>query len=85
MTKATNAANYIFWLEQLHPQITETHENHKNGPDGFKSLALDKVQFSYPMRPHTRVLRGVDLEVCHSYTPSFSLVYEAYCELTRGA
>ena len=68
MTKATNAANYIFWLEQLHPQITETHENHKNGPDGFKSLALDKVQFSYPMRPHARVLRGVDLEVCDSYT-----------------
>ncbi|PKS12635.1 hypothetical protein jhhlp_000843 [Lomentospora prolificans] len=63
MTKATNAANYVFWLEQLKPTITETEENREVGPNGFKSLDLDKVQFSYPMRPHARVLRGVDLQI----------------------
>lgn len=72
MTKATNAANYIFWLEQLNPTITETHENRDVGPSGFKSLGLDKVKFSYPMRPHARVLRGVDLQVSQNSAFSFS-------------
>lgn len=64
MTKATNAANYIFWLEQLQPTILETDENRDIGPGDFKSLHLEKLQFSYPMRPHSRVLRGIDLHVC---------------------
>ena len=63
MTKATNAANYIFWLEQLQPIIRESDENCHIGPSDFKSLDLEKLQFSYPMRPHARVLRGVDLKV----------------------
>lgn len=71
MTKAVNAANYIFWLEQLEPQITETNENRDIGPNGFKSIELDKVQFAYPMRPHARVLRGVDLQV--RFLPSIEL------------
>ncbi|KAM0259265.1 hypothetical protein ACHAPA_010832 [Fusarium lateritium] len=63
MTKATNAANYLFWLEQLDPSICETDENRTNGPEGFKSLHVDKVQFSYPLRPDTRVLRGINLKI----------------------
>ncbi|KOS45616.1 hypothetical protein ACN38_g3465 [Penicillium nordicum] len=63
MTKATNAANYIFWLEQLQPTILETDENRDIGPGDFKSLHLEKLQFSYPMRPHSRVLRGIDLHI----------------------
>ncbi|KAF9882644.1 hypothetical protein FE257_005808 [Aspergillus nanangensis] len=63
MTKATNAANYIFWLDELQPTIRETPENRNVGPDTFSSLALEKLQFSYPLRPHARVLRGVDLHV----------------------
>ncbi|KAJ5951629.1 ABC transporter integral membrane type 1 [Penicillium vulpinum] len=63
MTKATNAANYIFWLEELQPIIRETDENREMGPGDFKSLHLENLQFSYPMRPHARVLRGVDLQI----------------------
>lgn len=65
MSKATNAANYIFWLEQLEPTIRETEENRESGPGDFKSLELDNLQFSYPMRPNARVLRGIDLHVSH--------------------
>lgn len=65
MSKATNAANYIFWLEQLQPSIRDTDENRERGPENFKSLELDNLQFSYPMRPNARVLRGIDLDVCH--------------------
>ncbi|KAB5583133.1 multidrug resistance protein [Coniochaeta sp. 2T2.1] len=63
MTKATNAANYLFWLEQLQPTIKETDENRAIGPDGFRSLDLEDVQFAYPMRPHAPVLRGIDLQI----------------------
>ncbi|EMT61120.1 Leptomycin B resistance protein pmd1 [Fusarium odoratissimum] len=63
MTKATNAANYLFWLEQLNPSIRETDENRANGPEGFQSLDVDKVQFSYPLRPDTQVLRGINLKI----------------------
>ncbi|KAH6867341.1 multidrug resistance protein [Thelonectria olida] len=63
MTKATNAANYLFWLEQLSPTIQETDENCNNGPNEFKALDVNKVQFSYPMRPDDRVLRGIDLKI----------------------
>jgi ATP-binding cassette, subfamily B (MDR/TAP), member 1 len=63
MTKATNAANYLFWLEQLNPSIRETDENRANGPEGFQSLDVDKVQFSYPLRPDAPVLRGINLKI----------------------
>ncbi|KAI1808226.1 multidrug resistance protein [Daldinia bambusicola] len=63
MTKAKNAANYIFWLEQLQPTIQETQDNKDVGPAGYKHLSLDNVQFSYPLRPHTRVLRGINLKI----------------------
>ncbi|KAF5011949.1 hypothetical protein FDECE_1955 [Fusarium decemcellulare] len=63
MTKATNAANYLFWLEELQPSIRETDENRNVGPTKFKTLDIDKVQFSYPMRPDARILRGIDLKI----------------------
>lgn len=71
MTKATNAANYIFWLEKLQPTIRETQENREIGPNNFSSLALEKLQFSYPMRPHARILHGIDL---HVIFPSSSIL-----------
>lgn len=70
MTKATNAANYIFWLEQLQPTIKETDDNRDVGPSDFKALAMDNIHFSYPLRPHARVLRGVDLTVSCIMLPS---------------
>ena len=63
MTKACSAANYLFWLEQLQPTIRETDSNRNNGPSGFRSLNVDNVHFSYPMRPGARILRGIDLKV----------------------
>ncbi|OQE35202.1 hypothetical protein PENCOP_c014G03041 [Penicillium coprophilum] len=63
MTKATHAANYIFWLEELQPTIRDTEENRDIGPGDFGSLHMESLQFSYPMRPHARVLRGIDLQI----------------------
>ncbi|KAJ2985070.1 hypothetical protein NUW58_g5730 [Xylaria curta] len=63
MTKARNAANYIFWLEELQPTISDSSTNRELGPKGFQSIDLESLQFSYPMRPHARILKGIDLEI----------------------
>lgn len=63
MTKAVNAANYLFWLSELQPSIDETDENQKIGPTNYSMIDLDRVKFSYPMRPQVQVLRGVNLAV----------------------
>lgn len=63
MTKGINGANYIFWLQSLQPTVQETPENRDNGPNSGGSYVLDQVRFSYPLRPHAQVLRGVDLTV----------------------
>ncbi|UZP40995.1 hypothetical protein NXS19_008811 [Fusarium pseudograminearum] len=63
ITKGVNAANYIFWLSQLQPNVQETSENHDNGPKSGGPIVLDDVRFSYPLRPHAPVLRGIDLNV----------------------
>jgi ATP-binding cassette subfamily B (MDR/TAP) protein 1 len=72
MTAATNAANYIFWLEQLQPTVRETEENKHVGPEDWKSLDLENLHFSYPLRPHARVLRGLNLQVCMPFPARFS-------------
>ena len=64
ITKGINAANYIFWLHGLEPTIQETPENRDNGPNSGGPMSIDDVRFSYPLRPHAQVLRGVDLDVC---------------------
>ncbi|KAJ5766738.1 ABC transporter integral membrane type 1 [Penicillium nucicola] len=63
MTAATNAANYIFWLEDLQPTVRETEDNKDIGPEDWKSLDLDNLHFSYPLRHNARVLRGVNLQI----------------------
>lgn len=64
ITKGINAANYIFWLRDLQPKIQETTENKDNSPGSGGSVNLDKVRFSYPLRPNNPVLRGINLTVC---------------------
>ncbi|KAE8372771.1 P-loop containing nucleoside triphosphate hydrolase protein [Aspergillus bertholletiae] len=61
-TKANEAANYYFWITSLSPMIQETKENRSNGPSN-KCLTIDfqDVQFSYPLAPDTRILKGVSL------------------------
>ncbi|WKT52789.1 AAA ATPase domain [Fusarium oxysporum f. sp. vasinfectum] len=63
ITSAVNSANYIFWLSQLQPSICEDTKNSQIGPSKYKTLAIDGIHFSYPSRPQSRVLRGVELSV----------------------
>ncbi|KAG5998699.1 hypothetical protein E4U43_002373 [Claviceps pusilla] len=63
ITKGKNAANYMFWLHQLQPTVAETSENTNQGPKSGGPIVLDHVRFSYPLRPDTQVLRGIDLEI----------------------
>lgn len=63
-TKANSAANYYFWLTGLQPMIQETDENREKGPaDGGSSIDFQGVQFSYPLAPEKRVIKGLDLTV----------------------
>lgn len=63
-TKANQATNYYFWLKELEPTIRETEENKEKGPtNGCRSYDFDDVQFSYPLAPDNRVLKGVSLKV----------------------
>lgn len=64
ITKAKDAANYMFWLRSLQPTIAETRENKDLGPSaGAHSVAMRDLRFTYPLRPDAQVLRGVSLEV----------------------
>ncbi|KAI3026336.1 hypothetical protein CBS147347_4993 [Aspergillus niger] len=63
ITSAVNAANYMFWLSQLQPSICESPENSSSGPSDYKKLDFTRVHFSYPMRPLSRVICGVDLSI----------------------
>ncbi|KAI8681757.1 hypothetical protein NCS55_00428700 [Fusarium keratoplasticum] len=63
-TKANQATNYYFWLKELEPTIRETEENKEKGPaNGCRSYDFDDVQFSYPLAPDNRVLKGVSLKI----------------------
>ncbi|CAH0027893.1 unnamed protein product [Clonostachys rhizophaga] len=63
ITKAVNAANYMFWLSELQPSIRETEDNRAIGPKECSPLELKDVHFSYPLRPEARVLRGINLAI----------------------
>ncbi|TDZ19176.1 Leptomycin B resistance protein pmd1 [Colletotrichum orbiculare MAFF 240422] len=63
MTKGVNAGNYLFWLHDLQPTIQETPENHDRSPKSGSSMSFDQLKFSYPLRPDSHVLRGIDLEI----------------------
>lgn len=55
--------NYYFWLSTLEPTIRETQDNKEKGPDaGCQSYDFTDVQFSYPLAPNNRVLKGVSLK-----------------------
>ncbi|KAM0332135.1 hypothetical protein ACHAQA_002407 [Verticillium albo-atrum] len=64
ITKANEAVNYYFWLRDLQPTVQETSENKSTQPpNDCGSYDFDKVQFSYPLAPDTRVLKGVSLKI----------------------
>ncbi|KAJ3528005.1 hypothetical protein NM208_g10425 [Fusarium decemcellulare] len=63
-TKAVQAANYYFWLSELEPTVQETEDNKEIGPrKGCRSYDFKDVQFSYPLAPDNRVLKGVSLQI----------------------
>ncbi|KAL8643870.1 MAG: hypothetical protein Q9226_008068 [Calogaya cf. arnoldii] len=64
ISKAVEAANYIFWLRTLKPTIIETDENHDRGPgNGNETIDIKDVQFRYKQRLASRVLNGISLTV----------------------
>ncbi|KAL5593006.1 hypothetical protein FOBRF1_012108 [Fusarium oxysporum] len=63
-TKANSAANYFFWVRKLQPTVQETEENKSiAAPNGCKSYDFDKIEFSYPLAPRNRILKGVSLKI----------------------
>ncbi|ODM23225.1 hypothetical protein SI65_00814 [Aspergillus cristatus] len=63
-TKANQAANYYFWLDGLDGTIRETDDNRKERPEhGCHSYDFQDVQFSYPLAPDNRILKGVSLSI----------------------
>jgi ATP-binding cassette subfamily B (MDR/TAP) protein 1 len=63
-TKAKLAANYYFWLTELEPTVHETDDNRDKGPEkSCASYDFQDVQFTYPLAPDNRVLKGVSLNV----------------------
>ncbi|KAI9713349.1 MAG: hypothetical protein M1828_001442 [Chrysothrix sp. TS-e1954] len=66
ITKATGAANYIFWLRQRIPSIdndfAEEPTLRDSLPDtGDGGITCQSLCFTYPSRPSSDVLRGVNL------------------------
>ena len=65
ITKATNAANHIFQLrntvrsEMNQEYDTDFEKPQESGPE----LSCDKLDFAYPQRPNTRVLKSISLNV----------------------
>ncbi|KAJ4250921.1 hypothetical protein NW762_011571 [Fusarium torreyae] len=63
-TKANSAANYYFWLTGLQPLIRETEELKGKGPESdCTTIDFQDVQFSYPLAPGKRVIKGLDLTI----------------------
>ena len=63
ITKGINAANYLFWLNDLQKTVQKRDASREEGPDAVHAVDLDKVKFSYPRRPEVPVLKGLDLSV----------------------
>ncbi|KAG2000984.1 hypothetical protein GB937_010624 [Aspergillus fischeri] len=63
ITNGVNAANYLFWLNDLQKTVQERDGSREQGPGAVHTLDLDKVKFSYPRRPEIPILKGLDLSV----------------------
>ncbi|PGH27089.1 hypothetical protein AJ80_01276 [Polytolypa hystricis UAMH7299] len=67
ITKAHSSANWIMWLRSLKPKMEEHDKSHDSQsdkePDGDGLVELENVEFSYPQRPDTRVLRRMNITI----------------------
>lgn len=82
ITNGVNAANYLFWLNDLQKTVQERDGSREQGPGAVHTLDLDKVKFSYPSRPEVPILKGLDLSVCY---PSRSLEWKLNSSRLRKA
>lgn len=65
ISKATPAANYIFYLRSQ-----PTQSGNGNGPKSPStareepaSVCIDSLEFAYPTRPRARVIKGIDVQI----------------------
>ncbi|KAJ4244212.1 hypothetical protein NW762_014594 [Fusarium torreyae] len=49
--------------QDLQPTVRETEENHAKGPDSGDAVSIRDVRFSYPLRPGTSILKGINLNI----------------------
>ena len=67
ISKATKAANYIFWLRNQTPSIAQRddddHLDEKNDKSKPLSIGCEGVEYAYPSRPNTTVIKGIDVNV----------------------
>ena len=66
ITKATTAANYIFWLRRQTPAVQEDpdkppFDDGKN--KGPSHIEVQDVAFAYESRPHTNVLSNINIDI----------------------
>jgi ATP-binding cassette, subfamily B (MDR/TAP), member 1 len=64
ITKGQKAANYILWLNSTVPTVRETPDaegGEKDDFDGAAEVECEGLEFSYPLRPKYKVLRGIDV------------------------
>ncbi|PSN71518.1 multidrug resistance protein 1 [Corynespora cassiicola Philippines] len=65
ITKATTAANYVFWLRRLTPAVQEDPSKppHDNGSDkGPAHIQAQDLTFAYKSRPKAKVLDEINIE-----------------------
>ncbi|RMY25666.1 hypothetical protein D0867_00584 [Hortaea werneckii] len=62
ITKAQKAANYIFWLRSRTPAISiDQSDNHPEDDEKDASVECAALEFAYPSRPNTKVIKGIDV------------------------
>ncbi|KAI6848552.1 multidrug resistance protein [Hortaea werneckii] len=62
ITKAQKAANYIFWLRSRTPAISiDQSDRHPEDDEKDASVECAALEFAYPSRPNTKVIKGIDV------------------------
>jgi ATP-binding cassette subfamily B (MDR/TAP) protein 1 len=62
-TKATSAANYILWLRNQQPKISEADSNYTVKPSYDGDLALTGVSFQYNQSGSRNILNSVSMKI----------------------
>lgn len=71
ITKASSAADYMFWLKDTKPSIQELGSGCHGVGSEKAGLSYDDVHFTYPARPGIPVLHGVGVAVCPGQSIAF--------------